>query len=444
MPSRSHKHFVAVPLLVASLACVAAMSSIIEAGARTLGAAPQKTIIAGDEAMDVLLPADAAGVLEPGGSMMIDPMGDRVWLLHGSLTAVADDFLRLQTGKITVDALRSGVFVISDTQSVTVAAIDAPVLVRTARREYVLPPGYQWQMRAGQDQPLRSMIPGIWLEPKLREILDIAHRRAAQSQPATEDLRTRAVDPVFSRLLALRSATDRILAPYAEDDALRQALFADDASGEWTMAFLASVRALHKPAAELYLPAWEEAAQRLITADPDAAAQQLAPLIGDLPQILDDAGYPKHASLWRQMIQRLAAFTQPQLNTASREAFAAAISQALRTNVQSSIMHDAAGAATAAVASQSMLPDIRVNESIAALKQRLLALGAMLTSESSFQPIAGQSAAIRVKTVYFATSRGDVPFTFTVNAADDTVSEISRNGVPLPNTMLLEKFVESL
>ncbi len=501
VPYPAHRHFVALPLFGLMLAGIAAGNTALVAGAESLRLTPPQEIHA-LEATAFLLPGGVSGALQKGGAMTLDHGGLDATLVHGETVLNVGGYLRLQVAEAVAQILHGGAYVYADDNRITIAAIDAPVIVEWQSHEYVLAAGQQWNLATGAE-PQRSSIPSVWLRPKreaiagmtppvvdidqiqigspMRSLLKSLHsggaaearQAVAEMKPTAADARALtavllagdrvlspdesglAVDMLSRRtdtrsllqLFALRTGMGRLV-PVEAESSMATVLFGPEDPGmEWVLALASGVGIDTRPVPDAYVQAWETAAEHSVSGDAMLALPKILSVTATLPLSLENNGYPRQAMLWRDALKRLLDFGMPLLPADQRQALTSVADQAVRDAVLQSIAATAErDAAEAAVeAARPHRPDDGYSASrIKDLRMLLFGKGAMYTAGTVMTPLTDDAMSIRVSGIYFATAAGDQSFDFVIDTVDLTVRDIVRDGKTLPNTMPLDQFAASL
>ncbi len=444
-------------LALAMLGFVGLELGVLSASTQTIGA-EDRSVSAHGNSTRVALSGGSDISLADGSHLTVSSSGFDATLQSGEVLVSVRGLIRLRVGDAMVTAVHAGFFV-SDSEHITIAAIDAPIVVSYRGRLLAVPGGYQVQLTNSTQDVYVSSVPTPWLDAKNNALIAMQPRfdlAGAQGNDATlaaavsRDTPLTATDvasllttlnhmPQHTELLhlfALHAGSHRLLVPGAEGGFVDE-LFAMEDPREWLLALVSVVHMSGRPVPDSYVQRFEAAFERAAVVDPTSVLSTLLPQAAELPVLLDDTGYPAHAVLWRSTLRHDIEYIRSLVSAADRQSLDDLASNALRDSASREAA-DSAYAHARAVYAASGDGATRVTE----VRDLLLSHGAMFTPQTSVVPLA-DNGSVRVSDVYFSTTGGDVSFDFSFDV-DGTLRDIVRAHVPQLRSLTLDRFLSSL
>jgi hypothetical protein len=301
MPSR-HRHFVMIPLLALGIA-VSGGIVVLSQGHASLTDRPWTETSDGGLHGRLISGPDLSGVLSMGGSL--EYRGDLPELTDGTLLVSALSPVRIRAAGRIVTAVGGGFHLTVRGDSLTVAALTAPVLVAEASARHVIPAGMQWRSTG---EPLARMGAGIPAWMAARALQPLPRRFQSDRVAALMPLSERAREHLPAARTSIPPSPDVRLLPLLEEavvrerhewiesvlGALRSRIEAEDTVAVQTMLLDPALsRVFSSPRAQ------QAAAYFLFAYDASTALQQqLLPLIASDPDLwVLVAVHPKTAAV---------------------------------------------------------------------------------------------------------------------------------------------------
>jgi hypothetical protein len=438
-----HKHFVAAPMLVLALILITTVNGSLPVRASVSAGATEGVLTATDKAQDFAA-SGVQGRLEQGGTLVIARDGKSVILRSGGALIAAGDALRTSVGfGMTVTSFGGAFFALRDAGSVTVAALNQPVIVDANGKRYVVVVGMQLAMGTANELKISS-VPTSWLREKLSIVKSFTDSSVTASyalpqigmidagtlQSALEAADRSGFDQLHALiLLKISTQGSRLTDDAAKTivNSLRTA-FAED------LALLVPRLALSSktPLAEGLIDAWTKSMLRLAATDRIAAKEALR-TAAPVASAYDTAGLPLQAESWRSAAQAASATLGSLLPSEERDALARTLRKADTTTVLPAAPESSASSAVAQLTETQLLARVR---SMLVGGHILFTSITKITLENT-----GPDRA-RVENVFISEKGRDTSYSFTVDIASGIVRSIVRDGKMLPNDVSIDAFFQ--
>ncbi len=452
MFAQKHKHFVALPIFLIAMLCIATSDRLVATVLQETPRAAAVSLRASTQPVAWNGKSGIAVALDTQSSISIDEAKNSITLTDGSVIVSASGFGIIHARSSTVHILHGSVLVLQDATSTTVVALRAPLVIETNESQTLLPRGYQMHI-IGQSHEV-SQVPADWLQQKIRSIPPSIDSTLSSSAKAFFDVLavskctvypTSAISPsdasailasvlagdngsadcseTVTRLLPLDTVPTRVqllLALAAErrpvDDLLAEIEIPVSLDKEFALAVLQEETATIRPLPLSVLNFFTHSVERFASGSPDDAFASLVQPAEKMAQIFDEAGYPESAKQWQEASDTLYAFIAPLLPAAKKKQVVAPVP----------------------------VVDERVYDpqQVVALANQYLRSSALLfTTETTITYDA--KARVRIAHAYVATAHGDSEISCTFDTATQLVSDIVLGAIPLPNSVPLAKLAQS-
>lgn len=467
MTMPSHRHFVALPIVVLCFSLVFGLNQALvpaHAGAVSMGLA-NEVIVPGSQQSVVRTPVPGMIIIaesDTDAQFVADEM--MLQLTRGSILIRTDSVVRGQLGERQYAGLLGSFALSSDEAGSTLVAIDTLILLKDSMGQMILSPGFQAYIAHGTspaDDPVISSVPATWMADKLAVLSD-AETQASPDHSAASTLNKRElsldlqgeilsadqlgralgtvgrVDPALKRILALRLSADPRVA--REDTVLAAELSRGEFAAD-TARTIVNLAASGRLLPDAVVKAWGVLSEHSALQSPAVTLSLLLPRASAFPSAFEEQGFPLHAQLWQQVIGHLLTFTESLLSAEDARALQPLIHETERSliGIRTDQIADSSSESST-VSSASPYAGDATADAHAVLTQR----GAMVGPATAFRSLSPTSSSVRITDIYFATKSGDHAFSFTLDLTKKTVSDIEQNGERLPNALRLEQFLNSM
>lgn len=472
--SLRHRHFVAMPLMAILLLGVGGLGTLTKAAIPEVSRSGEEQIVSQDDERQFSFTERALSVsLQPHSKVTLLDRTQALRMEVGSAILKASGLVSIDLGfGAEATLLLGSATLLRDSQSATVVALTAPLIVSRAGSDWMLPP--QYQLRIASDGSVqRSKVPYEWfsdqqsrshalpviplpqptgdiaslVEPLLssdvpsndvlqsiRSLSDTDRRTLVamfidESSPelsfATANAAFTVADTfvdhrmqqlVFLRFLLLQ---DRMHEDTANSMTLRLASASFDPS-EFIFTVPSTALSTLRPFAPSLIDAWTKIALESGVLDPSHTASVLQPLLSRLPASYDIQGYPRQAMLWQEATARIAVVLTPLLAHAED----VSINGSARTLSEPATQK---ASSSPVAAPQSYAQEAERVRNVLLEKNVLFTAGTTIASDSD------ASGCMRVSDVYLEHASPDQSFTFSLCLDEGMVRKIVRDGKRLPN-----------
>ncbi len=482
MHKQKHRHLVALPIAVLAILAVGVCSNLLPVQAETDGARMTVHLRASERDEVFSIGSAVAGLLRTSSELLADDAGTRLSLRRGQVLLQTAEPLTLEAGDSLRVAIAYGAFVaVRDADSVTIAALDTPLLIEYAGTKSVLEPGRQVRVVPGLPEQ-RTAIGGDWytaqwsdlaLLPSVRitPIENQEFRTAIATRPsecvtiadaghiARGDLRSglaillteRRIDTdVYHCIRSLARSLDGsdTMIPLAllllateggKTDPSAATLITEDFTHDpflkavfpVTLPVLAVTR--QRPVQAPLIHAFGSTVIQTGLASP-ANAISLIANASHLPRTLASAGLPIQSDAWKSSLIRAIVVLKTTVPEADRSELDAAFADILRKPV--------IAAAAPAPVQETPTTHWTDDELTAITHDILVTHGALLATTTTLTPDA-EKQTVLVEGVFIAEDSGNVPYVFTYDPGKERVTNIIRDGRRLPNTVPVQTFFGS-
>lgn len=448
-PKPTHRHLIALPLAAVLLAVVGLSNAVAPVSASLLATARRDLVVSAAEvAKELDLPSGLHLSLEPGAEAHLNADGTDITVSRGSALADAQGLAMFSLPCLTVSVLHSTAYVSVSDQSVSVAAVQGPLLLQSCDgRLLLLGEGEQAYMSS--DSIDVSTVPAVWLMETQSRLASSAPPETSVSHiysvPFSKDASSVDVTSAFQRaeletdgvttLLAFRLLP--ILSRF--DDAVKEAVFSSLFSSDALRTQV--VRALPYAVStnqltlnEAVMEDWTDAAAIFAATDSDAM-RSLLDHVALLPSFLADAGYPKQAHLWMQALRDTIALLRPLVDASDRESLDALLTRASNhVPAEQPVILQKEDSATTAFSDDQL---------VVLTKDVLSRSEALQTAVTRVIPDA-ESQTARVEGIYVSENGRDIAYDFTYAPGSEMISSVMRDGIKLPNQVSVDVFFPSL
>lgn len=449
MNTKKHRHFIAIPALSLALLLTAGASAAMPLRAET--GLQSIRFAAEDTELPFQIDGIVAGVLQPGAAITASRDAKHLELVRGEALMYSVGLTNLSIGTATVHLVGGSLFVLRDSAQTTVAAVGTPVLVSSANELWVAVPGQQLAIQKTGKMG-RSTVPPEWYASEASNARDIikampkttevpALAAMLQGKITAEKLvsirAAELADPGSHigklALLSLLQADGRMDDAQAESVAL---YLKEDASLVREAAFAMPVLAhtILQPIPAPLLALWPEAIVEASLAGEQTEALESVHSAAGLPHLLDAAGFPKQAILWRTAVTRAIELLRTVVPPDQVTKLAEDSGRVTRGTLPE---------VTEAAAIEVTIPLTTWSEEelISMTRQTLVAHGAMIATSSVFTADASTQL-VHVTNIFVAEGSKDVAYEFNYDPARDELSSIVRDGKKLPNTVSAKIFFQ--
>ncbi len=476
-----HRHFIAMPLMAILLLGVGGLGTLTKAAIPDVSRGGEEVVVSQDEERQFSFTERALNVLlQPHSKVALLDRTQALRMEVGSAILKASDLVSIDLGfGAEATLLLSSATLLRDTQSVTVVALTAPLIVSRAGSDWILPP--QYQLRIASDGSVqRSKVPQEWFSDQ---------RAASQALPViplpqlAEDRQSLVdailasdapSDEVLQNILSLSDVDRRTLVAMFIDESSPEISFAtvnaaftvadtfadhrmqqlvllrflllqdrmheDTANGitlrlastsfspsEFIFAVPSIALSTLRPLAPSLIDAWTKIALESGALDPSRTASVLQPLLSRLPASYDMQGYPKQAMLWQEATARIAVVLTPLLAHAD----GVSIDESARTLSEPATQNT--------LSSPIAAPKSYVQE-VERVRNFLLQKNTLFTAGTTIESDSDDSGCMRVSDAYLAHASSDQSFTFSLCLDEGMVRRIVREGKRLPNDVPILAF----
>jgi hypothetical protein len=481
----SHRHLIALPLMLLGMTAVAAVNTVLPASADMRVTSQEWSFRSEAAAKDFSVPLVVAGRIDPNSTLSFENGGRILRLDQGVMHVRAFGVVTLRVRDAMVTTVATDITVIAEPEAATFVAINAPVLVTKGERTWIVPP--MKQLRLGASEGRLIAVPSDYLARERTIYAALPSLDASISITDAEEIDQLSSTSFSGALTLLASRTSSIISADAASQLLAKALSSDSNFSPDRMAFvfalakkvdpvtvpsLLALRLMSEgprvlPASspivvqELFASSPFQA--DLPTVIPFLASEMLKPLISGIPNqwatmllgkatvdpsaalaaihkddvlSLPDryrtAGYPEQARLWEEAIQRVAVVLSPLLSPDQR--------QMLERDQVSSLHRELETVQSSVQSSEPSMPSF-TDEELITRTHVFLSMHAVLQSTLTTIVIDQEHIdCVRIGGVFLPEGGKDVPYAFTYDIAGNLVRDIVRNGVRLPNSLTPEKF----
>lgn len=460
MHTKTHRHFVAVPLTIVLMIVIAGTHTLIPAGAAELTRASDVRFAADSVSMDFDVGWMIAGTLEPSSVLRANNSGEALELVTGQALIRSIGFTELAVDSVKVHALAASYVALRDRTSVTVAALSSFVIVTTQHETVILAPGMQMTFQEGKDVQT-APVPEHWYAEKLQAaqlLRESIIPDGSRDHPAHRDLQAvlaqtlrdgRIISDVFAsahsaaedvdgagmaqRLLLLRLLQEGTRTDTDASLALAEQIAADRfLSIELVSLLPHTVKILMRPVADEHIRFWEKSALSRGLEDREAVLALLHQNVL-LPQQLLRAGYPQQSALWQRALSSV--------GTTLRTTLSAQEVQSLDKDLAVINRSDVATESDNTAVTPVYIPATHWSEAeLLQIVREQLFTGRVLTAVTTQLAPDTPTQTVRVTGVFMAEQGTDVPYDFTFDVARQTISAIVRDGKNLPNSVPVEQF----
>jgi hypothetical protein len=435
MHTQRHRHIVAVPIVALAMLLIGGVNHFMPLHA-AVGQGASRTTLKVSVDQPFSIGTDITGFLYAGSALQADRHGQSLTLQRGQAIITPATYVVLTVGDILV-SFDAPVFVILDTVT-TIVALTEPVIVTRDDARFILLAGQQLRVDPSKKVSL-STVPAAWLAETLSHIT-VPHDTADITRITTETYHSllQSSDPdtdqrrlLLLRLMSLGARTDQEAAELITADILSDSFLHDALLSLLPHMALSTRSPLQKP----LIAAWAQSVIETGVRDATRASLLISQNT-DLPSFLEEIGYPVQATLWRSALLKAISTLKP---TVSDED-SLVLSQAhdtLTVDMQEEETPLATVTLQPAVTSQWAFDELRL-----LTKEALVRHGALFATSTALVPdITSQT--VLVQGIYVAEQGSDVPYTFTYNPSLQVLSNITRDGERLPNTVPINVFFRS-
>lgn len=451
MHTKTHRHFVAVPLAVLLMLAVAATESILPAGAAGVIGASGVRFATAETATDFEVGWMLTGTLETQSALHADRSGRHIELVRGQVLLRSSGLTELTMGNVTVVALASSYVALHDTTSSTVVPLSAPVLLITSSEMMVLVPGSQLSINAASTISTAT-VPPDWYAERMQALKLLPETISPSVGPHSElaaILETGRITPaVFTHALELvrhldpSGTAERLLLvrllqeeSRTDDDVsvrIAEVIAADKfLASELVSALPLLVAALGKPVAAVHIDAWEQATLSMGLTNNTAAVAVLRRYTG-FPQMLSRAGYPNQSLLWQRALTSVAQTLRTTLSGAALTDLDTELAILMRGELteQPALSAPVVSAPSTNWSEQQLIAIVRT---MLTSKGVLMAVTTELVPDTPTQTV-------HVRGVFMAEQGADIPYVFTYDVARGRIANIVRDGKEMPIAVPVETF----
>ncbi len=484
MNKQKHRHLVAAPIAILAILAVATVSNFMPVLAGSVSGRMTVHLSASSDDEAFHIGGGVAGILREGSDLLADDFGTGLSLRKGQVLLRAPEILTLTLSDTMAVTVIHGSFVaVRDGETVTLAALDMPLLLANGDALTVLPPGRQLTMTPGAPDQNTS-IGGDWYasqlsdlstleSPRPRNIDDVRLADALETHDLTScvsiateghlarpDLQTalaalltagkidrdtyacirelaHALDSsgALGKLVLLTLATEAVRTDTATSDMIAADFRADPflkSAFPEILPVLAMTR--QRPVQPSLINAFANTVIEAGLADP-ARALTIIRRASGVPRTLAAAGLPLQSQAWKSAIARAIVVLKTTVPEADRALLDVAFAEVV--SMPEEVKPKAAAPAPEAPSTQWSEDElIAITHDVLASHGALFAVTTVLTPDAKAQTVL-------VEGIFVAEGGANVPYAFTYDPAKERVMKIIRDGHRLPNAVPVQTFFGS-
>ena len=466
--SPRHRHFIAVPVAMLSMAIVTCVHALMPVHAQESVAPPAiSALSASNIPMNFSIPSVLSGRLEPDSRLSVAEDGTVLRLEIGEISLRALGAISVESAGVRIEVMMADISVITDETSVSIVALNAPVFVTYQGVPRIVRSGHQLFLSA-DNAPRDTEVPSDWLVGRLA-LIDAQTvsmlpnvRTLGVSSDVTvlaQSLRTETLSsehiqralvsarkldadhlPAFllQRLLMLPQRLD----PSATQFVVSQLFTLSDSAIDMLLAVPEEIVRERRPLLSGTADEWALTVIRIGTTDASRAAHILHQVMSlSLPAIYVRAGYPVQAMSWNNAFIQV---KQVIVSLLGEEDQAVLLQDFARTNDSrdAELVSNEELPVAAPTPAKPALPRFSEDELVALTKQLLIDRGVLISTLTHVEAISGKIDQAHVEGVFLPENGQDVPYTFTFDAAHNVIRDVVRDGVRFPNAVPLDTFFD--
>jgi hypothetical protein len=464
--SPRHRHFIAVPVAIFSMAVLACVHALMPVHAQESVPPPVVSALsAGDAPLDFMVSSVLNGRLEPNSRLSVVEDGTVLRLDAGEISLRAFGAISVESAGVRIETVMADISVITDETSVSIVALNAPVFVIYQDVPRIIRAGHQLFL-SRDNAPRDTEVPTDWLAGRIsliesqaaststniktlgvsQDVTVLAQSLRAEMLSADHVQRAfvsaRKLDAdhlpalLLQRLLMLAQRLD----PSAAQFVLSQAFTRSDSAIDMFLAVPEEIVREQRPLLSGTADEWAHAVIRIGTTDASKAVHILHQVMSfSLPATYVRAGYPVQAMSWSNAFTQVKQVIMPLL---SEEDQSVLLQDFVRMNdsQDAEFVSDEEVPVAVPAPAKPVLPRFSEDELVALTKQLLIDHGVLISTLTHVEAISGKIDQVHVEGVFLPENGKDVPYTFTFDAAQNVIRNVVRDGVRFPNAVPVDTF----
>ena len=430
-----HQHFFALPIALVALLVLTGIDGLLDAQGSRAETLSSLVISTDAHLKDIILPGSVSARLSPHSTVLTSPQRLYPVLVRGSGVFSATGAFAISTKDITIISANGGIFIEVHQDGVTAVALTSSFVLDHQSGSILCPRGSQVFVDAFGHSKL-SLVPTSWLKEKISLLpsspsftrLDSQEARSMQDEALAQSAIVHPYAP-FATAFSFALQSPNLLSSGALVVLTSSPLFT-----EVVPQFLPSLlRSFPAPLPLEIIDLWHERLLYEVASSASGSLQKLQYAL-PIPSLLEEAGYPKQAMLWKSRILHVAEVLKPLLSSVDQNILNIALRVAF---VQRQSFTQQQPSSQLEISSDSS-NQLSAKDLQDRTYQMLLMFDFLLADDTRLAvPIIGDQLVV-VEKVFRNEDGADHRYDFEYLPAFRTLRSIMRDGVRLPNSIVPE------